>query len=169
MALTQKVLCSKGDLLCWPHDGTRHGHHAVTRVAWHCLSAFLAHGECLHRRGAALSASRALGINGRGEQTKWNFATALQAAYQQVDGLVRLLHSADPSRDVCNLALCKGGYIMPTLNGWLLGYPVVYLVDEATVQATADHLSSEGVQRHIVLISSPGLKVLLWTLPAGAR
>ena len=72
---------------------------------------------------------------------------------------MRHLLGCDPSRDVCDLALCQGRYIMPTLNGWLLGYPVVYLAEEATVQATADHLSSGGVQRHIVMISSPGLKV----------
>ena len=48
---------------------------------------------------------------------------------------------------------------MPTLNGWLLGYPVVYLVSEATVQATADHLSAQGVERHVVMAPNPALKV----------
>ena len=93
------------------------------------------------------------------DQTHRSYATAVQAVYQQVDRLLRILHSANPAHDVCDLALCKGDFIMPTLNGWLLGYPVVYLVDEADVQATADHLSSEGVQRHIVMAFSPALKV----------
>ena len=85
----------------------------------------------------------------------------MQAAHQQVDALLRKLHSADPAKDVTNLLLCEGDFIMPTLNGWLLGYPVVYLVDEANVQATADHLSSESVQRHIVMASCAALKVRL--------
>ena len=60
--------------------------------------------------------------------------------------------------------MCKGDYIMPTLNGWLLGYPVVYLVQEANVQQTADYLSSEGVQRHVVVSASASLKVWLYTM-----
>ena len=70
-----------------------------------------------------------------------------------------MLHSTDAAQDLLNLLLCEGNFIMPTLNGWLLGYPVVYLVDEASVQATADYLSSQGVQRCIVTASSPALKV----------
>lgn len=92
-------------------------------------------------------------------QTQCTNATALQAVHQQVDGLLRILHSVNPAHDICDLALSKGDFIMPTLNGWLLGYPVIYLVDEVNVQATADHLSAEGVQRHIVMASSPVLKV----------
>lgn len=84
---------------------------------------------------------------------------SLQAAHEQVDSLLSILHSAIPSQDTCEMGLCKGDFIMPTLNGWLLGYPVVYLVDEATVGATADHLSSRGVERHIVMAPNPALKV----------
>ena len=94
---------------------------------------------------------------------------ALQGIYQQVDSLVQILHGADPANDVCNLAMCKGDYIMPTLNGWLLGYPVVYLVQEANVQQTADYLSSEGVQRHVVVSASASLKVRLYPTPVIPR
>lgn len=90
---------------------------------------------------------------------------AVQVIYQQVDSLVQILHGADPAKDVCDLAMCKGDYIMPTLNGWLLGYPVVYLVQEANVQQTADYLSSEGVQRHVIVSASASLKVRLYTMP----
>ena len=88
---------------------------------------------------------------------------SLQGIHQQVEGLMVLLHSAPgaESEGVHDLASVKGDYIMPTLNGWLLGYPVVYLVDEATVEATADHLSSESLERHIVMAVCPALQVCL--------
>ena len=49
--------------------------------------------------------------------------------------------------------------IMPALNGWLLGYPCVYLVDEGNVSAAADWLSSETLVQHSVHASCPQLKV----------
>ncbi len=76
---------------------------------------------------------------------------------------MNLLHSAPGanSEGVRDLASVKGDFIMPSLNGWLLGYPVVYLVDGATVEATANHLSSESLERHIVMAVCPALQVCL--------
>ncbi len=42
--------------------------------------------------------------------------------------------------------------ILPTLNGWLLGYPVAYLLSEATIGAAARHLSST----HLTLYKARG-------------
>lgn len=39
------------------------------------------------------------------------------------------------------LGTIPGAPLMPSLNGWLLGYPVVYLVDAANVDAAARCLS----------------------------
>lgn len=128
--------------------------HAFT--LWHGMrKAILASGRCLLW---GLSCSKLCWLNTLKSTSNANFF-ALQAVQQQVEGLLRLLHSANPAQDVCNLAMSDGYYIMPTLNGWLLGYPVVYLVDEATVQATADHLSSQGVVRHIAMAANSTLKV----------
>ena len=57
---------------------------------------------------------------------------------------------------------------MPSLNGWLLGYPVAYLVDAANVGAAASWLSSADLALHSVIFACPLLqvrirKVPLWT------
>ena len=48
---------------------------------------------------------------------------------------------------------------MPTVSGFLLGYPVVYLVDAGNVDAAAQHLSSVRLALHTLVASCPLLKV----------
>lgn len=49
--------------------------------------------------------------------------------------------------------------ILPTFNGWLLGYPIVYLVDEASVSHTAKFLGSEPLHLYHMVASCQGLQV----------
>lgn len=74
-----------------------------------------------------------------------------------------MLHAANSGQDVCDLALLQGAFIMPTLNGWLLGYPVVYLVIKENVDSTADFLSTVHLERHITRACCPAFKV--WPPP----
>ncbi|CAL5224938.1 g7707 [Coccomyxa viridis] len=134
------------------------GQHMVVGVWDSCC--YVLRRDLLAERACNREAVLWLKLVGDGPQKHMRPASPLnqEAVQQQVEGLLRLLHSANPAQDVCNLATCDGYYIMPTLNGWLLGYPVVYLADEATVQATADHLSSQGVVRHIAMAANSTLK-----------
>ena len=74
---------------------------------------------------------------------------------------MQMLHVASTANGVFDLSLVEGDFIIPTLNGWLLGYPVVYLVTSGTVEGTADYLSLQDLQRHVLKASCPGLKVPL--------
>ena len=74
---------------------------------------------------------------------------------------MQMLHAASTANGVFDLSLVEGEFIIPTLNGWLLGYPVVYLVTSGTVEGTADYLSLQDLQRHVLKASCPGLKVRL--------
>lgn len=48
---------------------------------------------------------------------------------------------------------------MPSLNGWLLGYPVAYLVDAPKVSAAANWLSSADLALHRVIGTCPQFQV----------
>ena len=85
----------------------------------------------------------------------------MQEVYRQVDSFMQMLHVANTANGFFDISLVEGNFIIPTLNGWLLGYPVVYLVTSGTVEGTADYLSSQDLQRHILKASCPGLKVRL--------
>ncbi len=54
---------------------------------------------------------------------------------------------------------------MPSLSGWLLGYPVAYLVDAANVGAAASWLSSADLALHSVIIACPLLQVRIRNVP----
>lgn len=51
--------------------------------------------------------------------------------------------------------------VLPTFNGWLLGYPVVYWVDEGSVNDTAAALGSQALRLHHVHAQCSPLKVRL--------
>ncbi len=85
----------------------------------------------------------------------------MQEVCRQVDSFMQMLHGASAASGVFDLSLVEGEFIIPTLNGWLLGYPVVYLVTSGTVEGTADYLSLQDLQRHVLKASCPGLKVRL--------
>ena len=72
-----------------------------------------------------------------------------------------MLLAAKSAEGVFDISLVEGVFIIPTLNGWLLGYPVVYLVTSDNVEGTADHLSAQDMRRHVMKASCPGLKVRL--------
>lgn len=52
---------------------------------------------------------------------------------------------------------------MPTLSGWMLGYPVAYLVDAANVGAAASWLSCADLALHRVNAVCSQLQVLIRT------
>ena len=51
------------------------------------------------------------------------------------------VQAASNAGAVLKLGAVAGAPLMPSLNGWLLGYPVVYVVDEGSVDAAAQALS----------------------------
>lgn len=53
--------------------------------------------------------------------------------------------------------------LLPTLQGWLLGYPVIYLVEEATVDATARLLSADLLLLCSMQAHAPMLQVVTST------
>ena len=72
--------------------------------------------------------------------------TALQPLKHELSS--RLQHQAPPGlvpAQLLDLAAYTGP-LMPTLNGLLLGYPVVYAVDMATVDPAAAYLSSRPLR-----------------------
>jgi Domain of unknown function (DUF4504) len=60
---------------------------------------------------------------------------------------------------VLALGSVAGAPLLPTLNGWLLGYPVVYLLDADGVGAASDALSSSPLVQCSLRVSSPVLQV----------
>lgn len=59
-------------------------------------------------------------------------------------GLAPVLAAVQAASDtgaILRLGAVAGAPLMPSLNGWLLGYPVVYLVDGGSVDAVAEALS----------------------------
>ena len=65
-------------------------------------------------------------------------AQAFRAGLAQVLAAVQ---AASSGGAVLRLGAVAGAPLMPSLNGWLLGYPVVYLVDGGNVDAAAEALS----------------------------
>ena len=70
--------------------------------------------------------------------------------------------------EILNLARVHSALIMPALNGWLLGFPCVYLVNEGNVSAAAEWLSTETLVIHSVTASCPQLKVRQQCVDASA-
>ncbi len=62
------------------------------------------------------------------------FRTRLEPVLTAVRGAAR-------TGALLRLGAIPGAPLMPSLNGWLLGYPVIYLVDAANVGAAARCLS----------------------------
>eukprot|EP00884_Botryococcus_braunii_P016736 jgi/Botrbrau1/3746/Bobra.0363s0024.1 len=56
------------------------------------------------------------------------------------------------------LTSIPGAPLLPTLNGWLLGYPVVYRVNEDSVSAASLALSLEPLVRYSLQVLSPALQ-----------
>jgi hypothetical protein len=94
----------------------------------------------------------------------------LQAAQQQVAAVAETIagHAAGRSPHTMLLLDMPGMPIMPTISGWLLGYPVIYLVDADNVDAAARLLSSIRLALHTVVASCPALKVRLLPLSCSA-
>ena len=85
-----------------------------------------------------------------------------QAVQQQVAMVVKTIasHAVGESPHTVLQLDMPGAPIMPTISGWLLGYPVVYLVDAGNVDAAARLLSSIRLALHTVVASCAALKVL---------
>lgn len=67
----------------------------------------------------------------------------------------------EPGRNVpfCDLDVVEDIPIMPTLSGWLLQYPVVYLAGAQTASKLASLLSDATLELHQVQISGTLIQV----------
>lgn len=68
------------------------------------------------------------------------------------------VQAASSSGAILKLGAVAGAPLMPSLNGWLLGYPVVYLVDEGNVDAAALCLSHTPLLLLRALVDAPGVR-----------
>ena len=77
-------------------------------------------------------------------------------------GLAQVLaavQAASSARAVLKLGAVSGAPLMPSLNGWLLGYPVVYLVDDGNVDAAAEALSHAPLLLvRALAVNAPGVR-----------
>lgn len=89
---------------------------------------------------------------------------ALKAVTAELETMYNLIMAAEPSnKGPCtfvDLDTAVGSPIMPTLSGWLLQYPVVYLAQRATAETMAQLLSETVLVLHEVQIDGPFIKVL---------
>ncbi len=87
----------------------------------------------------------------------------LQAVTAELETLCNLITAAAPSnKGACtfvDLDTAVGIPIMPTLSGWLLQYPVVYLAHRATAETLAQLLSDAVLVFHEVQIDGPVIQV----------
>lgn len=79
----------------------------------------------------------------------------IQVVDKQLFALAGTLAAWPHRLDRCARSFDLGRYpgslpILPTLNGWLLGYPVAYLLTQDTIDAAARHLSSTRLALHMV-------------------
>ena len=69
------------------------------------------------------------------------------------------VQAASTAGVVLKLGAVAGAPLMPSMNGWLLGYPVVYLVDEGSVDAAAEALSHAPLLLvRALAVSAPGVR-----------
>ncbi|DBA70467.1 TPA: biogenesis of lysosome- organelles complex 1 subunit 1 [Trebouxia sp. C0005] len=89
---------------------------------------------------------------------------ALKAVSAELETVCNLITAARPSnKGVCtfvDLDTAVGIPIMPTLSGWLLQYPVVYLAHRATAEILAQLLSETVLDFYEVQIDGPFIEVL---------
>ena len=89
----------------------------------------------------------------------------LQEVTHQLETLCKLVQSAEAASNsssrctLTDLTSVKGIPIMPTLSGWLLGYPVVYLADEITAALMAQLLSAAVLVLYTVQVDGPLIQV----------
>ena len=86
----------------------------------------------------------------------------MQAAHEDAATVAKAISSHASlfgHHEMVHLAHLHSALIMPALNGWLLGYPCVYLVSKGNVSAAAEWLSTETLVQHSVNASCAQLKV----------
>jgi len=92
-----------------------------------------------------------------------NETEPLQAVTAELETLCNLIMAAEPSnKGACtfvDLDSAVGIPVMPTLSGWLLQYPVVYLAHRATAEILAQLLSDAVLVLHEVQIDGPFFEV----------
>lgn len=92
-----------------------------------------------------------------------NTTEPLQAVSAELETVCNLITAARPSnKGVCtfvDLDTAVGIPIMPTLSGWLLQYPVVYLAHRATAEILAQLLSETVLDFYEVQIDGPFIEV----------
>lgn len=71
------------------------------------------------------------------------------------------VQAASNAGAILKLGAVAGAPLMPSLNGWLMGYPVVYLVDGANVDAAAQGLSHAPLLLIRAMVDAPGVRPCL--------
>ncbi|KAK9905710.1 hypothetical protein WJX75_004967 [Coccomyxa subellipsoidea] len=93
--------------------------------------------------------------NGHGTCCHWATEAESEAVHKQLVAVTEALQlfcerGCASEKEVFRLGALSGAPIMPTLSGWMLGYPVAYLVDAANVGAAASWLSCADLALHRV-------------------
>ncbi len=92
-----------------------------------------------------------------------NKTKLLQAVATELETMCNLIMVAEPSSKgastFVDLDAAVGIPIMPTLSGWLLQYPVVYLAHRATAETLAQLLSDTVLVFHEAQINGPFIEV----------
>ena len=88
---------------------------------------------------------------------------ALQVVTEQLEALCRIVLASKPTKGTCgfvDLDKEEGIPIMPTLSGWLLQYPVVYLADITNAEMLASLLSDAVLLLYEVQIAGALVQVI---------
>ncbi|BDA47188.1 hypothetical protein COCOBI_10-0330 [Coccomyxa sp. Obi] len=108
----------------------------------------------------------AFATNGASTCCRWADKAECQAVHKQILAVIEALHKfctleVSANGRVFRMGDCSGAPILPSLNGWLLGYPVAYLVDAANVDAAATWLSSADLVLHRIMAPCVPLQEVL--------
>jgi hypothetical protein len=87
------------------------------------------------------------------------FQQEVHAQFRAAAAVIGKEHGLGDSSHYMSLSEIPNCPLLPTLNGWLLSYPAVYLVDAENVTRAANALSEEALHLHELHMTSPVLEV----------
>ncbi|KAK9832616.1 hypothetical protein WJX81_003926 [Elliptochloris bilobata] len=139
------VVVPAGVVAALAHEVTASTGQQLLVGEW-CGCCYLLRAELVLARGkAALHVPRLVSFNvadgGRSATCRWATPDETAGFCARLLPVAAAVQAASNAGVILKLDAVAGAPCMPSLNGWLLGYPVVYLVDEGNVDAAAKCLS----------------------------